>query len=95
MVENTRKKTNFSRIRPINLPVPIEVEKHDDGILDVIIMHGEKAKISGVEDMWEIADEWWRTKSVARRYYRLSITGDRSITIFCDLINGRWYQQRP
>jgi hypothetical protein len=31
---------------------------------------------------------------VSRRYFELEMSDGTVITVFCDLVSGRWYQQR-
>jgi hypothetical protein len=57
-------------------------------------MHRRSLRITSIDDVWELADEWWRAEPIARRYYSaITETGER-ITIFRDLVNGSWYRQR-
>ena len=94
MLKNPRKKTSFSRIRALNRPELIQVREGDDHDPAMIISHGQKAKIISVDDVWEIVDEWWRAIPIARRYYRVVVERGAIVTIFHDLINGIWYEQR-
>ena len=94
MVKNPRKKTGPSRIRPLNRPEPVEVEEGDDHRPAAIISRGRRAGVASVEDVWDIVDEWWRANPIARRYYRVVLEDGPSITLFQDLMDGRWYEQR-
>jgi hypothetical protein len=49
--------------------------------------------VESVEDIWRIDDEWWREEAVSRMYYRCAVDGGMSVTVFHDLINGKWYRQ--
>ena len=56
-------------------------------------LHGRWFEVESVEDIWRIDDEWWREEAVSRMYYRCAVDGGMSVTVFHDLINGRWYRQ--
>ncbi len=56
-------------------------------------LHGRWFEVESVEDIWRIDDEWWREEGVSRMYYRCAIDGGMSVTVFHDLINGKWYRQ--
>ncbi|MCH2312217.1 MAG: hypothetical protein MK362_07020 [SAR202 cluster bacterium] len=51
-------------------------------------------KITKINDYWEISDEWWGDFPISRKYYSLTIDNDIRISIFIDLTNGSWYQQK-
>ena len=46
------------------------------------------------EDVWEIEDEWWRQHPISRRYYRVLLEDGSSMTLFRDLLNSLWYEQK-
>jgi hypothetical protein len=48
-----------------------------------------------VTDVWEIVDEWWRDRPVARRYFSVVLEDGTHATLFRDLSDGGWYAQRP
>ncbi|MDP6494835.1 MAG: hypothetical protein QGI09_05340 [Dehalococcoidia bacterium] len=60
----------------------------------MIVSHGHEARVTSIEDVWEIVDEWWRASRIARRYYRVAVEGGATITVFRDLVGGVWYRQR-
>ena len=93
MVKNPRKKTSLSRIRPLNEPEPVQVEESDHGP-GTIVSQGQMAKVTSIEDVWEIVDEWWRADPIARRYYQVAVEGGTTMTVFRDLSSGAWYKQR-
>ena len=47
-----------------------------------------------VEEVWRIAEEWWREAPIERTYYRLVVAGGRTLTVFRDLEDEQWYEQR-
>ena len=59
-----------------------------------VVLRRRKVRVTSVQDMWEIVDEWWRVNPISRRYYRATTEGDKNITIFHDLVSGAWYKQQ-
>ena len=94
MVANPGKKTSISRIRPLNRPELVQVEEGEDHGPATIVSNGRMARVTSVEDMWEIVDEWWRVSPIARRYYQVGVEGGATMTVFRDLISGAWYGQQ-
>ena len=56
-------------------------------------LQGRWFAVESVEDIWRIDDEWWRERAVSRMYYRCTVDGGMSVTVFHDLIDGKWYRQ--
>ncbi len=56
-------------------------------------LHGRWFEVESVEDIWRIDDEWWRDRAVSRMYYRCAVDSGMSVTVFHDLIDGKWYRQ--
>ena len=44
-------------------------------------------------ETWRIDDEWWRERAVSRLYYSLLLEGGRTVTVYRDLVSGRWARQ--
>lgn len=93
-------------LRPLGVPQPVQVHCGEDGE-PIHVAPAQPPKRGGgllqsavtverVEEMWRISEAWWREKPIARTYFRLSVAGGRSITIFRDdLADGpRWFIQR-
>ena len=51
-------------------------------------------KITVINDLWQVNDEWWRERPISRRYYQITTQNDRRLTIFQDDLNGSWYWQK-
>ena len=58
-------------------------------------LHGRWFEVESVEDIWRIDDEWWRERAVSRMYYRCTVDSGMSVTVFHDLVGGKWYRQSP
>jgi hypothetical protein len=54
--------------------------------------------VEAIEELWRVAEEWWRERPIRRTYVRLLVDGGRPLTIYRDEvgIDGRpaWYLQR-
>ena len=94
MVKNTGEAPGAGPIRSLNLPALVRVEEDKAGRPVAFTLRRRKLRVSAIEDMWEIAEEWWRASPVARAYYRVILEDGRSVVVFHDLVNGAWYQQR-
>ena len=109
MVANTRTAPRAGGIRPLDAPLPVQVEVDGNGqpaAIGISKSRGAVRKkvverelpcqwrqVSEVLDSWRIDDEWWRKIPIARVYYRVVMEDDRSVTIFEDLLTGEWYRQ--
>ena len=94
MVKSPRETPGAGPIRALNLPTPVAV-KEDDGHRPVsITLQGRRAKVATIEDVWEIEEEWWRTRPVARTYYRVTLEDGRILTAFRDMVDGAWHVQQ-
>lgn len=94
MVKDSGKTAGPGPIRALNLPVPLTVEE-DHRQRPIAVLSGRRwLKIATVEDVWELADEWWRKTPISRRYYRVTMENGPGVTLFRDLVSGRWYRQR-
>ena len=94
-------------LRPLGLPRPLRVRTNERDDPAEVILPGEGPRavrrprggegrtlvVEQVEEVWRIAEEWWREAPIARTYYRLVVDGGRQLTVFRDLEDGRWYTQ--
>ena len=94
MVKNSGEKASPGPIRALNLPGLVEVEEDHRQCPISIALGRRRLRVASIEDMWEIVDEWWRAKPLARRYYRLVLEDGPAVTLFRDLADGRWYEQQ-
>ena len=92
MVKDTGKADGAGRIRPLNVPQPIEVKTAERG-WPVAVRLGHRWLTAQVVDRWRIDDEWWRERGVVRVYYLVLVEGETVLSIFQDFISDEWYQQ--
>ncbi len=98
MVTNPRKTTSAGRsYQPLNMPVAIQVLSNPNGYpVSVSETRNDRTALSKVKhviDVWELDDEWWRSTSIRRRYFRLLMETGRVLTVFRDLASDKWFRQ--
>ena len=76
----------------VNLPKEIDVAVNALGEPDSVVHNRCKWKVARVQNQWRIDDEWWRNE-ISRMYYELILSDGSRVTVFQDLVNGKWYQQ--
>ena len=92
MVAHTRAAARAHRLRPLNRARPIRVEADESDEPQAVVLGSERLTVAAVQDRWRIDDEWWR-KEVSRLYFSLLLEDGRTLTIYRDLVTGRWFQQ--
>jgi hypothetical protein len=92
VVAHTRAAARAHRLRPLSEPKPIRVEADESGEPRGVVLGREHLAVAAVQDRWRIDDEWWR-KEVSRQYFSLLLEDRRTLTIYRDLVTGRWSQQ--
>ena len=85
-------------LQPLGLPRPIAVRADASGLPATVHPRGGRPlPVTRVEEVWRIAEEWWREAPLARSYYRVIVDGGRHLTLFHDDLTGPnqgWYEQR-
>lgn len=80
------------KLRALNEPRPARVET-DDGGTPLAVLHGRRRRrVEAVRETWRIDDEWWRRR-ISRLYHTVVLEDGRSVTVYRDLVEGRWYVQ--
>ncbi len=93
MVTDTGATGGPGRVRALNRPQPLRVEADGDGLPAAVWLSGRRWAVAAVLERWRIDDEWWQPKPVSRLYYRLSLADGRVVTVYRDLVSGRWAGQ--
>jgi hypothetical protein len=83
------------RIRPLNLPKPVEVEVDAEGRPLYVTLPGHEPEL--VVDLvksWRVDEEWWRESPISRIYWQCVLANGQFLTIFTNLLDGTWWRQR-
>jgi hypothetical protein len=78
---------------PVFVPKEVKATADDTGVPTAIVWNNRPRQVISVRNRWRIDDEWWR-EEIARRYFELELDNGLVITVFHDLVSGKWYQQR-
>ena len=95
MVTDSRATLGAHELRALKLPIPVVIRADEDGQPRSIQRDDWPVprEVVRVEDRWRIDDEWWRERAVARLYYRVLLPDGALLTLYHDLVDGRWYEQ--
>lgn len=93
MVENPRATPGADPIRPLNPPVPVEVQESTQQRPVAIQIRDRWMSVSSIDDLCNVDEEWWRERPIVRMYYQVRLEDSRSITVFRDMVDGKWYRQ--
>ncbi len=93
MVKATGAKARAGASRPLNQPRPVKVVEGPKGWPIEVCLRNTPNGVASVEDRWRIDDEWWRERPVSRMYFDCVLQDGRRLTLFQDLVTGRWYRQ--
>lgn len=82
------------KLRPLGQPKVVSVRTDEHGAPTHVRLPGKPARsVAVVRERWRIDDEWWR-EAISRDYRAVVLDDGKLITLFHDLIEGRWYAQR-
>jgi len=74
--------------------IAVEAEVGLDGPLPRwVVWRGRRRRIAEIVDEWRVDDEWWRAE-VRRHYFAVLLADGSHLTVFCDLLEGTWWEQR-
>ena len=93
MVAHPRAATRGHRLRALNHPRPLRVEADADGRPIAVWLSSRRCAVEAVLESWRIDDEWWRERAVSRVYWRVLLEEGRTVTVYRDLVSGRWSRQ--
>lgn len=80
-------------LRPVNPPVPISVSEGPDQTPVRVVLKRKTARVSHIDNMWKVNDNWSMVKPVHRRYYDLVLEGDIRQVVFKDMDGTGWFKQ--
>lgn len=84
-------------LRPLGLPHARQVVRDDLGMPQAVVLHDRVVAVERVEELWRLAEAWWREEPIARTYVRVLLDDGRLVTLFHDdarLPDDGWYEQR-
>ncbi len=94
MIASRRGKPGIAAIRAIGLPRPLHVEVDIDTHPVAVTRAPSRGQASvrspvqHLQDVWRVVEAWWRTGAQARTYYRVTLEGSRTLTLFHDDATG-------
>lgn len=89
MVAHSRASLRTDRLRALNVPRAVQVAVDDRGLPTMV----DDNAVEEVLETWRIDDEWWR-EPISREYRVVILDDGRSVTLYHDLLDGRWYAQK-
>ena len=93
MVKNSREAPRPGAVRALNQPVPLDVNVDGRGLPKTLKLRNRWVAVDSVADFWRIDDEWWRDQPISRMYCQCVVDQGLKITMYQDLLSGRWYWQ--
>lgn len=83
-----------SRLRPLGRPETVAVKTDEHGDPVFVRLPGKPARrVAVIRERWRIDDEWWRD-AVSRDYRTIVLDDGSVLTLYEDLLDGKWYAQR-
>lgn len=52
-------------------------------------------RVEEILEIWRVDDEWWRRRSITRRYVEVVLEGGGHVVLFEDLVTNEWFLQKP
>ena len=93
MVAFSRAEASPDRVRPLNLPRPIQVAVDTQSGLPLTLHeHNRRHEVECIQDSWYVDDEWWRDP-ISRCYVQVLLRDGAIRTLFHDRIADRWFEQ--
>ena len=93
MVAPAGTETIADRVRPLNLPRPVQVTVDERSGLPLTLRERNRShQITRIQDSWRVDDEWWR-EPISRQYVQVLLPTGALRTLFHDLLADRWFEQ--
>lgn len=98
-MSRARRLSTIGTLRPLGLPRGLVVRAGEDAMPLAIARtgvrgaRGVEARVESIEEVWRVAEAWWREAPHARTYYRVILEGGRPLTLFHDDRLGGWFEQ--
>ena len=89
--------TSSTSLRSMGMPRRLTVRVDATGtpvaITRIARGHAAEAHVEQIDEVWRVAEAWWREAPQTRTYYRVILDGGRPLTLFRDEVSGAWYEQ--
>jgi hypothetical protein len=92
MVASSGAETSADRLRPLNLPRPVQVTVDAQSGLPLALHERHRREVECIQDSWYVDDEWWRDP-ISRCYVQVLLRDGAIRTLFHDRITDRWFEQ--
>ncbi len=69
----------------------------DLGLPSAIVRGGNVIAVTQLQELWRVAEAWWRTDALTRTYVRLLLHDGQLLTLFHDdedAPDDGWHEQR-
>ena len=85
-----------ARLRALKVPAALEVEADASGAPVAVRRRGwpRPRPVRRVHDRWRVVDEWWRERPLVRLYHLVELAGALRLTLYHDLVDDAWHEQR-
>ncbi|MDA0270027.1 MAG: hypothetical protein O2798_02015 [Chloroflexi bacterium] len=86
-------------LRPVGLPRAISMRVDAEGMPIAVTRvaargrHGTETHVESIDEIWRVAEAWWREGSQARTYFRVILEGGRPLSVYRDDATGAWFEQ--
>jgi nucleotidyltransferase/DNA polymerase involved in DNA repair len=79
--------------RGLYIPKPINVAADTAGAPYLVRQHRYWHPVETIMEAWEIKDEWWTPRPIARSYFRVKLQNGSILRLFRDQKRGSWFHQ--
>jgi hypothetical protein len=85
-----------ARLRALKTPSAVDVEADPDGAPLAVRRRAwpRPRAIRRVHDRWRVVGGWWRERPVVRLYHLVELEGEVRLTVYNDLVDDAWFEQR-
>ena len=80
-------------VSPVNYPQQVDVTAGESGEPTAVRLSRAWKKVASIRNTWRIDDDWW-SEEISRLYFEVELDGGFPITVFHDIVSGKWYRQR-
>ncbi len=78
----------------LNTPQRVDVQCDGQGLPVRVRVRQRWRSVQRIVDVWRVDDEWWARDEVQRLYVSVLTDDGRRLTLFRDMREATWWQQR-